>query len=134
MQTSTVVLSVLCLLVAGCSRADAPEESPTSPGSRFEASGFSDAPGRALVIANCTACHSGKLVQQNRATRDGWLEMIRWMQATQRLWPLGAEVEEQILDYLSTQYGRPDDADVRRPGLPDQLRPPLVDEITVRGR
>ena len=129
------MLGVLCALGAlpGWARADAPGESPTSPGSRFEASGFPDGPGRALVIANCTACHSGKLVQQNRATRDGWREMIRWMQATQKLWPLGPEVEETILDYLSTQYGRADDADVRRPGLPAHLQPPLSSEIESKG-
>ena len=25
-----------------------------------------------IIRANCTACHSGKLVAQNRATREGW--------------------------------------------------------------
>lgn len=56
-----------------------------------------------IVRAHCTACHSSKLVLQNRATRDGWKEMIRWMQATQKLWDLG-ENEDKILDYLSTYY------------------------------
>ncbi|WNJ21581.1 hypothetical protein [Pontibacter sp. G13] len=56
-----------------------------------------------LVKAQCTGCHSGKLIAQNRATRAGWLEMIRWMQETQNLWDLGA-AESPILDYLSTHY------------------------------
>lgn len=56
-----------------------------------------------LVKANCTACHSSKLVLQNRATREGWQEMIRWMQETQNLWDLG-ENEDKILDYLATHY------------------------------
>jgi hypothetical protein len=42
-------------------------------------------------------------VTQNRATRDGWLEMIRWMQETQKLWDLGPN-EDKILDYLATYY------------------------------
>ncbi|GAB5524201.1 MAG: hypothetical protein Roseis2KO_20730 [Roseivirga sp.] len=56
-----------------------------------------------LVIANCTGCHSGKLVTQNRATREGWTNMIRWMQRTQNLKDLGAD-EQKILDYLSENY------------------------------
>ncbi|MEM6316700.1 MAG: hypothetical protein AAF960_03465 [Bacteroidota bacterium] len=57
-----------------------------------------------LVRAHCTACHSGKLVAQNRATREGWQQMIRWMQETQGLWELGAN-EPKILDYLAANYG-----------------------------
>ena len=56
-----------------------------------------------LVRAQCTACHSGKLVAQNRATREGWQQMIRWMQATQGLWDLGKK-EPIILDYLAKHY------------------------------
>jgi len=56
-----------------------------------------------IVRGNCTACHSGKLVAQNRATREGWKQMIRWMQKTQGLWDLGAN-EPKILDYLATHY------------------------------
>lgn len=57
-----------------------------------------------LVRAQCTVCHSSKLVLQNRATREGWEKMIRWMQASQRLWDLG-ENEPKILDYLAKYYG-----------------------------
>ncbi len=56
-----------------------------------------------IVRANCTACHSGKLIAQNRATREGWLQMIRWMQETQGLWELGVN-EPKILDYLAEHY------------------------------
>lgn len=56
-----------------------------------------------IVEANCTSCHSARLIVQNRATREGWLNMIRWMQQTQNLWDLG-ENEEVILDYLSKHY------------------------------
>ena len=55
------------------------------------------------VRAICTSCHSAKLVTQNRATRDGWKEMIRWMQETQGLWELGP-AEPKILDYLAKYY------------------------------
>lgn len=56
-----------------------------------------------LVKTNCTACHSAKLVTQNRATRAGWESMIRWMQDTQKLWDLGSN-EPLILDYLAKNY------------------------------
>jgi len=56
-----------------------------------------------LVRAQCTGCHSEKLIVQNRATRDGWETMIRWMQQTQNLGDLG-ENEPAILDYLARNY------------------------------
>ena len=67
------------------------------------ATGLRVAGGFEVVRANCTGCHSGKLIAQNRATRDGWQEMIRWMQRTQGLWQLG-ENEAVILDYLAANY------------------------------
>ncbi len=57
-----------------------------------------------LVRGQCTACHSAKLVTQNSASREGWEQMIRWMQRDQGLWDLG-ENEVLILDYLSLHYG-----------------------------
>jgi hypothetical protein len=56
-----------------------------------------------LVKTNCSACHSLKLVTQNRATREGWKDIIVWMQETQKLWDLG-DNEPLILDYLGKNY------------------------------
>lgn len=56
-----------------------------------------------IVIAMCTSCHSSKLVLQNRADREGWKAMIKWMQETQNLPDLG-ENEAKILDYLAEHY------------------------------
>src|SRR5690606_24376567 len=78
------------------------------------ATGLKVAQGFDIVRSQCTVCHSGKLVAQNRATRDGWETMIRWMQQTQGLWPLGAN-EPIILDYLATNYGAQESG--RRPNL-----------------
>lgn len=55
------------------------------------------------VMVTCGACHSLDLVTQNRATRDGWKEIIVWMQETQKLWDLG-EQEDIILTYLAKNY------------------------------
>ncbi len=65
--------------------------------------GFADGEGLMAVVTNCTACHSAKLVTQNRMTREGWEQTIRWMQQTQNLWDLGAN-EAIILDYLAAHY------------------------------
>ena len=67
------------------------------------ASGLIADKGYNLVAATCGSCHSTKLVTQNRATKDGWRDMIRWMQKTQKLWDLGLN-EEIILDYLAKNY------------------------------
>ena len=56
-----------------------------------------------MVKAQCTNCHSSKLIVQNRLTRDGWKQKIRWMQAKHNLWDLG-ETEKQVLDYLEKYY------------------------------
>ena len=69
-----------------------------------------------LVRAQCTACHSAKLITQNSASREGWEQMIRWMQKDQGLWDLGQN-ESLILDYLSEHYG------IKRKGR----RAPLTD-------
>lgn len=69
-----------------------------------------------LVVGNCTGCHSAQLITQNRATREGWKNMIVWMQQTQKLWDLG-ENEDEILDYLARHYAPEEEG--RRKNLED---------------
>lgn len=68
---------------------------------------LADDPNIAIIEANCTACHSAKLIVQNRATREGWKSMIVWMQQNQKLWDLGKN-EDLILDYLAKNYAPED--------------------------
>lgn len=56
------------------------------------------------VKKNCSSCHSLTLVIQNKASRKGWLEMLRWMQKTQGMAMLKEQEEEVILSYLSKNY------------------------------
>jgi hypothetical protein len=79
------------------------------------------APGFEVVSTQCTVCHSARLISQNRADREGWLAMIRWMQQTQGLWPLG-DNEDLVLDYLAANYGPV--AKGRRARLRDEFLPP----------
>lgn len=70
-----------------------------------------------MVKAQCTSCHSSKLILQNRFTRDGWKQKIRWMQAKHNLWNLG-DTEKQVLDYLEKYYA-PTASVARRAPLKD---------------
>ncbi len=74
------------------------------------------APGLAIVKTTCVKCHSPKLITQKRATREGWVATIRWMQQTQGLWDLGKD-EPLILDYLAKNYAPQNEG--RRPPLKD---------------
>jgi hypothetical protein len=77
------------------------------------------APGFETVKETCTVCHSPMLITQNKSDREGWLEMIRWMQDKQGLRKLEPDVENAILDYLSENYGPV--ATSRRPPLSVQF-------------
>ncbi len=74
-----------------------------------------------LVRANCVACHSAKLVTQQRGTAEQWLAMIRWMQKKQNLWQFDPVTEERIIAYLAENY--PPDAARRRAAIPPDLMP-----------
>ena len=84
-------------------------------------SGLIKAPGWELVRAHCGGCHSHALVTQQRADRQTWLDMIRWMQASQNLWQFQPDTEAQILDYLAANY--PPQPNRRRAPIPPSLMP-----------
>ena len=75
-----------------------------------------------VVMGNCIACHSPKLITQQRGTRAQWLDMIRWMQKKQNLWEFQPEVEDKILTYLAENY--PPREDQRRASISPDLMPP----------
>ncbi len=75
-----------------------------------------------LVRNNCVACHSAKLITQQRGTAEQWLAMIRWMQAKQNLWQFDPDTEKRIIAYLAENY--PPEADRRRARLAPGLMPP----------
>jgi len=91
------------------------------------ASGLIKNPGWEQVKAHCGGCHSHALVTAQRADRNTWLEIIRWMQATQNLWQFQPLVESQILDYLAENY--PPQPNRRRAPIPPGLMPGTVDSV-----
>lgn len=106
---------LLLLLFAFAALADEPVD---------EATGLRLAPGWELVRAHCGGCHSHQLVTNQRADRKTWLEIIRWMQATQNLWQFDAATETSILDYLASNY--PPQPNRRRAPIPPTLMPPAT--------
>lgn len=95
-------------LTAAATRTAKVQNSPLADNDRIEdgvhlATGLLVGEGFQAVRTNCTVCHSAKLITQNRATKEGWENMIRWMQQTQGLWQLG-ELEPVIVNYLATYY------------------------------
>ena len=81
------------------------------------------APGWELVRMHCGACHSYKLVTAQRADKEGWWSMIKWMQETQNLWKFDAATENGILNYLSNSY--PPQANRRRAPIAKNLMPTI---------
>ena len=75
-----------------------------------------------LVRNNCVACHSPRLITQQRGTESNWLSIIRWMQATQNLWQFEPDTEARIVAYLAQNY--PPEASRRRAPIPRRLMPP----------
>jgi hypothetical protein len=82
-----------------------------------------DGPNKILVQANCTVCHSAKLVSQNRLSRAGWEQAIAWMQATQGLWPLTPDIKEPILDYLVANFGPSSEGEFKQPLMRARVNP-----------
>ena len=92
-----------------------------------QATGLIVKPGWEQVRAHCGGCHSHALVTSQRADRQTWLDVIRWMQATQNLWQFQPETETQILDYLEENYGPQPNR--RRAPIPPGLMPKRAETV-----
>ncbi|MFN3076150.1 MAG: c-type cytochrome [Alphaproteobacteria bacterium] len=67
--------------------------------------GLPEGDGRRDVFYTCQACHSLKLVQQQRLDRRAWTGVLAWMVSEKRMPEPTPEVGERLVDYLSTHYG-----------------------------
>lgn len=87
-----------------------------------ELTGFPKVGDWELVRANCIACHSAKLITQQRGTETQWRSIIRWMQDKQNLWEFEPQVEDRIVTWLAANY--PPSENRRRAAIPPDLLPP----------
>ena len=130
MRHTLTALAFLSLLVlVACSKEQPREEIVSAPEPVIAAepeidplTGFKMTGDWELVRGNCIACHSAKLITQQRGTSQQWLAMIRWMQKKQNLWQFDPATESRIIAYLSENYP-PEDAR-RRAAIPPDLMPP----------
>ncbi len=131
MRHAVAIASTLAavLLFSGCSKeepapatATTPEPVAAAEPAIDPATGFKMTGDWEIVRANCTACHSSRLITQQRGTPQQWLTMIRWMQKKQNLWQFDPATEEKIIAYLAENYP-PSDAQ-RRAALPPDMMPP----------
>lgn len=93
------------------------DDAPVDP-----ATGLSMAEDWELVRNNCSACHSTRLITQQRGTAAQWLGMIRWMQEKQNLWAFDPDTEARIIAYLAENYAPSEER--RRAAIPPALMPP----------
>jgi ABC-type transport system substrate-binding protein len=113
-----------------------PEPTPTptttgpAPGSVDPTTGFIVDDGWELVVSQCTACHSSKLVTQNAGDEAYWRGLITWMQKTQNLWPIPEPNLGTIVGYLAKNY--PSTKQGRRPNLAAHLMPPTPSKKTTK--
>ena len=63
-----------------------------------------DGAGREEVEIYCAACHSLKIVVQQRLSRDAWDETLVWMVEEQAMDPLSRDERKLVLDYLATHF------------------------------
>ena len=130
MRCNLALLALCVFLLAGCAQEDEPAQAPAQAAATTiegepepdPVSGLKMTGDWQIVRANCTVCHSGKLVTNQRGTSDQWLTMIRWMQAKQNLWQFDPVTEGKIITYLAENY--PPAAAQRRAALAPDLMPP----------
>lgn len=90
------VLAAALLAVAGSAAAVLAQESDRllPPGE-----------GRETVEAICSACHSIRLVTQQKLSRERWDEVLGKMVKEQGMPELDAGTRESVLDYLAGNFG-----------------------------
>jgi len=129
MRFAAGIIIAAALLLSACSKEESVAEPVAEPEPAVAAepeldpvTGLKMADNWELVRGNCTACHSAKLITQQRGSAEQWLTMIRWMQKKQNLWAFDPDTESRIIAYLAENYP-PNDAQ-RRPAIPPDLMPP----------
>jgi hypothetical protein len=99
-----VVVSAIAsvvVLMAGIAMAQ-PRVQPKDPEDAPEL--YPAQPNREDAFYACVACHSFKIVAQQRMSRFRWDESLTWMTQRHRMPPLEGAEREKVLDYLAAVF------------------------------
>ena len=77
--------------------------------------------GFTVVKKQCSVCHSPQLIIQNKASYQGWLATLNWMQENQGMQSLNQQTETLILNYLAKNYA-PEQTGRRKPLVVEQWK------------
>lgn len=104
MRRAVYYVATALLSGAAVMAAEVPSPFLTRPGAPAPEQGAALPPGegRDEVEGLCSACHSIRMVTQQRLSRDRWDELLDWMVAEQGMAELDADTRDRILDYLAT--------------------------------
>lgn len=103
-----------------------------APAQEDEFEGMPPGPGREKVYYLCGACHSIKIVQQQRLSRERWDKLLVWMVEEQGMPELEANERSLLIDYLGEHYGQ--DRSAPAANLPQGLEGPPQQPLTPRPR
>ena len=59
-----------------------------------------------IVSGLCGACHSLAIVMQQRQSKEGWNYLLDWMVEKQGMAPIADEMHDDIITYLSREFGQ----------------------------
>ena len=111
---ASILLGLAALASAAGDAADLTDvpAASTAPRDNAEQELFSgdwpSAPGHEVTGALCGSCHSLAIVKQQRLSRADWDELLDWMVEEQGMVQLELTIRTNILDYLSSHFGIPD--------------------------
>jgi cytochrome c len=104
MRSGYRAFAIVALALTGWGQA--PSAGGSAAAQEEDFGGLPEAPGREEVFYTCNACHSIRLVTQQRLSRQRWAQLLDWMVEKQGMAELAVEDRDLILDYLATYYAR----------------------------
>ncbi|MFM9941192.1 MAG: hypothetical protein ACKVP7_17050 [Hyphomicrobiaceae bacterium] len=101
-MAAIAALALAAVLVMSAVPAEAQRAKPKDPQDAPEL--YPPGPHRDDAFYACVACHSFKIVAQQRMSRDRWDESLDWMVKRHGMPKLDDSDRRKVLDYLATVF------------------------------